>query len=196
MTCSYASSITSTHGCVTQCFHTCWLHTVSLEYQQRAFLPTAVWDRVPLLSVPLSSFPTTPSYIRLRFMKNQTKCCIKWKPSSHMLIPIPPLSFFHLLPRLLGAMVICPLRGGESVTCRLAPSSYDTRWHSTAVISSTKPGSGDQIISHPASISHILMCHSENRSHAIRMKPTEWPTSPLSAISTTCVRERLRSDLR
>lgn len=107
----------------------------------------------------------------------------------------PLFSFLHLLPCLPGAMVICPLRGGESVTCRLAPSSYDTRWHSTAVIASNESGSGDQIISHPASISHILMCRTENRSHTIRMKPTKWPTSPVCHFHNMSVRERIRWDL-
>lgn len=120
------------------------------------------------------------------------------------LLPLPHLplpfssssqSFLLLLPSLPVGAVICPFRGGESVTCRLAPSSYDTRWHSTAVIDSTGPGSGDQIISLPASISHVLMCYTENRSHAIRMKPAKWPTGPLPAISPTCVREMLGSGL-
>lgn len=114
---------------------------------------------------------------------------------SPSLLPLSLPCLLLLLPRLPGRMVIRPLRGGESVTCRLAPSSYDTRWHSTAVIAFTGPGSGDQIISPPASISHILMCYTENRSRTIRMKPAKWLTSTSPAISPTCVREMLRSDL-
>lgn len=104
---------------------------------------------------------------------------IKWKPSLRLLNPIYyPLLFFRpssSLLRLPGGMVICPLRGGESVTCRLAPSSYDTRWHSTAVIASTKPGSGDQIIFLSASISHIHMCCTDNRSQSEWNQPNDQP---------------------
>lgn len=88
-------------------------------------------------------------------------------------------------------MVICPLRVGESVTCRLAPSSYDTRWHSTAVIDSAELGSGDQIIFLPAFIYHFLMCYSDNRSHTIRMKLIKWPVCLLPAVSTICQRNAL-----
>lgn len=83
---------------------------------------------------------------------------------------LPPSPYFlSFLPCLPCGVVIWPLRGGESFACRFAPSSYDTRWHSMALITSTKPGSGDQIISLPGSISHILMCYTENRSHVIKM---------------------------
>lgn len=109
----------------------------------------------------------------------------KWKRAHSKLllsifntICLPPLlSFLHLRPHLPGGAVVCPLRGGESVTCHFAPSSYDTRWHSTPVRASAALGSGDQIIALPGSIPHIPAHYPENRSHAICVK--------LPALSTT-----------
>lgn len=110
-------------------------------------------------------------------------------------LPRPFLSFLHLHPQLPGGAVICPLRGGESVTCHVAPSSYDTRRHSTAVRASTELGSGDQIITLPGSISHIVLCYPENRSHAICMESARRPVALVLAISTTRVQETLQSEL-
>lgn len=110
-------------------------------------------------------------------------------------LPRPFLSFLHLHPQLPGGAVICLLSGGESVTCHVAPSSYDTRRHSTAVRASTELGSGDQIITLPGSISHIVLCYPENRSHAICMESARRPVALVLSISTTHVQETLRSEL-
>lgn len=110
-------------------------------------------------------------------------------------LPRPFLFFLHLHPQLPGGAVICPLRGGESVTCHVAPSSYDTRRHSTAVRASTELGSGDQIITLPGFISHIVLCYPENRSHAIYMESARRPVALVPASSTTRVLEALRSEL-
>lgn len=126
----------------------------------------------------------------------------KWENSKLLLyilnticLPRPFLTFLHLHPQLPGGAVICPLRGGESVTCHVAPSSYDTRRHSTAVRASTELGSGDQIITLPGSISHIAPCYPEKRSHAICIESARRPVALVLAISTTRVQETLRSEV-
>lgn len=117
----------------------------------------------------------------------------RWKPFLYLLNPIHISlhSLYISVPHVPGGMVICPLRRCESITCRCAPSLYDTRWHSMVVMASTESGSVDQIISLSGSISHILMCCRENRSHAVGTEPAKWPT----ILSTTLIQQSLWWDL-
>lgn len=95
--------------------------------------PRAGWNTVTAPSV-CPSLPPLPPSIRPTFIRNRTKWSIRWKPLLCLLNLIYlRLLFFHLFPppplHPPCGMVICPLRVGESLTCRLAPLII---WHTVA----------------------------------------------------------------
>jgi len=167
--CSHASSITLAWMCYAVFPYLLASHSVAGAPAESLLAYCSVKQSI---SYFLSSLIPSPPHISPTFNKTHVSN-ESYGPGSLSPSTYP---FFLLLHsshniHLLCDMVICSLRGGESVTCRLAPSSYDTRWHSTAVRALTRPGSDDQIIFLTAFISHIPMCHPDNRSHTIRTKP-------------------------